>query len=53
MSRIRFPPPPKADKQMNVPRAGQFGAAPAIIAKTEHMKSEVLKQNRRPITSAL
>lgn len=53
VSKIRFPPPPNADRATNSPSTGQLGAAPAAIAKMEHMRSEVLKAVRRPMMSAV
>lgn len=40
VSKIKLPPPPKAERQTKRPRTTQFGAAPAAIANSEHMKSE-------------
>ncbi len=53
VSMIKLPPPPKPKKAMKTARDVQLGAAPAIIVNAEHRKSETLKANRLPMTSAL
>lgn len=53
VSIIKFPPPPNPSKAMKTAREAQFGAAPAIVANIEHINSETLKANRRPMISAL
>jgi len=53
VSMIRLPPPPNPRRAMKTAREAQFGAAPATVANIEHMNSETLKANRRPMISAL
>ena len=53
VSRMRFPPPPKPKRAIKTAREGQFGAAPATVAKMEQMKRDTLNANRRPMISAL
>ena len=50
---MRFPPAPNADRDTNKPRTGQFGEAPAAIAKIEQMNKEVLKASLLPMMSAV
>jgi hypothetical protein len=52
VSSTKLPPDPKAARAVKAPKAYQLGEAPAQIAKSEQLKSETLKANRRPITSA-
>lgn len=52
MSKTRFPPAPKAARLTNSPRTGQFGDAPAIMAKIEDIINDTLKANFLPIMSA-
>jgi len=53
VSRTRFPPAPKELSAMNSPRIGQFGAAPATMAKMEQIMREKLKAIFLPMISAL
>lgn len=52
MSRTRFPPAPKALKQIKRPSVTQDGDAPATTVKTDETNNETLKAKRRPMMSA-
>ena len=53
VSIIKFPPPPNPNRAMKTAKDTQLGAAPAIIVKAEHRKSDTLNANRLPIISPL
>lgn len=53
VSNTRLPPAPNADSETQSPSTIQFGEDPAMMAKIEHIKRDVLKANFRPMISAL
>jgi hypothetical protein len=53
VSRMRFPPAPKAAKATKKAREFQLGAAPAMMVKAEQTNRETLKANFRPMMSAV